>query len=537
MQSLGEFKEIYTKKFQPILIQLDYVRYKILLMIALSVICAVLLCIFWASHITLWAIISLSIGVISGLLAYTGYAEYRVNYKLKIVLPIIASIDRSYKYFYDSHISPKRFLSSGLYKITPDRFRGDDLIQGTVGDIGFEMSEMKITKAEEDSHTSVFNGLFIVFDLPLELENETYILPNNSDLPFGFQSENQGLRYHGKRISFADEHFNHSFSVFGFNEEESRRILRPKAQIDLRRLAEKIDKAICVSFKESQAYCTITFHEKLFEPKLFEDGECPSIIKAIHNQVSIVEELGKCLSGILTEWDSDTHIGSFEVKQEPTKVDSSTAYVEPQQPNIETNTEAEQTSPEPASLPPPTPKVNLKALYYDLFVDQQFPADLSLKNYLLSMINLIRQHQNEEMTHALAKEIMLGAVNAQPAAIDSEWQNIRSAPDPKVKYQKTVDPEALEAMTVEDFQWGPVEFSLEVLGFQVAELEQMEGNQLDNPMKEYGISSPSGTPWYNFTVQDNVEAGLRALIEKNEDEITAAWSLFGVWMQYGRAYE
>ena len=92
-------------------------------------------------------------------------------------------------------------------------------------------------------------------------------------------------------------------------------------------------------------------------------------------------------------------------------------------------------------------------------------------------------------------------------------------------------------MTADQFEWEPVEFSMEVLKFQAAELDKMKDDQLKNPMKEYGISSPTGTPWYNFTPAANVEAGLRALISEHGSEQLANWSFFGLLMQKGRAFK
>ena len=189
MQTLEEFKEIYLKKYQPLLKELESKRLTILVLIAICVICAFLLWFFWYSKVALMVVLSVAGGTVSGIYAYIGLKEYRVSYKLKIVRPIIEGINADYKYFYDSHISPKHFLKSGLYKTAPDRFRGDDLVQGKHGDISFEMSEMILSRSVNDSTEEVFKGLFFVFNLPISFEEETYVLPNRSDSPIGYQSQ------------------------------------------------------------------------------------------------------------------------------------------------------------------------------------------------------------------------------------------------------------------------------------------------------------------------------------------------------------
>ena len=196
-----------------------------------------------------------------------------------------------------------------------------------------------------------------------------------------------------------------------------------------------------------------------------------------------------------------------------------------------------------APLPAPpvvveTPMVNLKVLYYDLIIDQELPKELSLQTYLLALMAEIESNKDEELTQDLVKRIMVDSLSTeQPMELNPKWLEIRSAPSFEVKYQTNATAEALDAMTADDFEWEKIDFSLEVLRFQVAELEKMADNQLSNPMREFGISSPTGTPWYNFTVSDNLEAGLKALIDNKGEEMEADWSIFGLWLQYGRTHK
>ena len=78
-----------------------------------------------------------------------------------------------------------------------------------------------------------------------------------------------------------------------------------------------------------------------------------------------------------------------------------------------------------------------------------------------------------------------------------------------------------------------------VIIFQVAELHRMRGQELQNELRHYGITSETGYSWYNFDPLTLLECGAQGLEDRLGEETAVAedWSLLGDLLDLGRYYE
>ena len=85
----------------------------------------------------------------------------------------------------------------------------------------------------------------------------------------------------------------------------------------------------------------------------------------------------------------------------------------------------------------------------------------------------------------------------------------------------------------------PWQYACAVIIFQVAELRRMRGQELQNELRHYGITSEAGYSWYNFDPLTLLECGAQGLEDRLGEETAVAedWSLLGDLLDLGRYYE
>ena len=85
----------------------------------------------------------------------------------------------------------------------------------------------------------------------------------------------------------------------------------------------------------------------------------------------------------------------------------------------------------------------------------------------------------------------------------------------------------------------PWQYACAVIIFQVAELRRMRGQELQNELRHYGITSETGYSWYNFDPLTLLECGAQGMEDRLGEEAVVAedWSLLGDLLDLGRYYE
>jgi hypothetical protein len=108
-----------------------------------------------------------------GLFYFARIAALKKQLQKKIfdkVFPyVVRFIDENLSYSPGSFISEQEFVSSGIYRGNIDRFSGNALVNGFVGDTQIRFSDLLVVDVRKDSKGRsydhiVFNGLFIALD-------------------------------------------------------------------------------------------------------------------------------------------------------------------------------------------------------------------------------------------------------------------------------------------------------------------------------------------------------------------------------------
>jgi hypothetical protein len=107
--------------------------------------------------------------------------ELRERLKRDVVRPLVARLAPAASYHPDGHIPQSDFDSSGLYQVTPRTYRGDDLVEGVLGDTNIRFSELHVEYLDQSSDRSqrstAFKGLFFVADFHKDFHGYTTVRP------------------------------------------------------------------------------------------------------------------------------------------------------------------------------------------------------------------------------------------------------------------------------------------------------------------------------------------------------------------------
>lgn len=164
-----------------------------------------------------------------------------------------------------------------------------------------------------------------------------------------------------------------------------------------------------------------------------------------------------------------------------------------------------------------------------------------LETYLLSLLKLVEQQKNKNLTAELLLKLLQNAFVSEPTEFNSEWLSITTAPDENIISKKFTNPEInppIDKSIISDKSG--IDYSIAVLKFQISELHKMKGKQLDNDMRYFGLQSETGNLWYNFDPMTNLECGAACILDTNDEsekEFIVSWQTLGELLEMGRIYE
>jgi hypothetical protein len=310
MKTLSQLTEAYYKTLYPTLQELDVQRKKLRYRLIVGGIIITILALL---------IIKSFEFVISNnpdILAFIGFAyfmiitfsyrymlrSYTVEFKQKIIEPLINMFDENLYYNGDGHISKFLFERSRLFS-KPDKFEGDDYVSGTIDGVKFEFSDVVAKKRHinEDSHeeyTTIFKGLFIVAEFNKNFNGVTTVLPDSAQTLFGdligswLQSNNMGR---DELVKMDSNEFEKEFVVYSTDQIEARYILSHTVMSKLLELKKRSKHPVYISFINNHIHLAIEYKKDLFEPSVFhsllEYKIAMEYVQTLHLAIGIVEEL------------------------------------------------------------------------------------------------------------------------------------------------------------------------------------------------------------------------------------------------------
>lgn len=240
---------------------------------------------------------------------------YDRMFRTCVIEKIVHFIDEHLSYFPNRGVPESVYLKSRIFLQKPDRYRGDNLVRGIVGqtEIAFSQIHSECKEESEDrdgkretTWQTIFRGLFFLAGFNKDFKGHTLVLPDMAQKIFGevlgslFQSWNFTR---GELVKLEDPEFERFFVVYGTDQIEARYILSASLMKRITDFRKKTGKAICLSFMDKRVFVAIPYKETLFEPRLFRKTTSRESIRKYYDDLRLAV-------GIVRDLDLNTRIWS-----------------------------------------------------------------------------------------------------------------------------------------------------------------------------------------------------------------------------------
>lgn len=231
-------------------------------------------------------------------------SDYTHHFKKQIIEPLIRAIDPGLHYSHHMHISQYNFKRSHLFSEHFDRYRGNDLVKGTVNGIHMQFSDLHVERRTsgrngKEEWLTIFQGLYIDCEFNKHFKGRTVVLPDHAEKVFGsmiggwLQSNNTSR---GELVRMDSPAFEKEFVVYGSDQIEARYLLTHSMMQRLLELKKRSgDHPVFISFNGGHIYIAVAYGKDMFEPTVFTSllryRQANEYIMILKNTIGIVEEL------------------------------------------------------------------------------------------------------------------------------------------------------------------------------------------------------------------------------------------------------
>ena len=299
------FNEFYDSELAQQILPFEEIRKKVAVLgfagyavIILSVICFIVGYSTGLGAVFAIFFILLITGIVLLVIFYNKKKAYISGFKENIVGSIIKFIDPHLHYNPYGHVNIKDYERSGLYLKTPDRYKGDDYVEGKRDKTIFCFSELHTEyKQESDKSTdwyTIFKGLFFIGDFNKNFQGRTYVYSEqNPQLGF-FTKMFSSFAWNLEKVKLESPEFENRFIVYSNDQVEARYILTPSFMERLLKLQDIMGDQTSYSFVDTNIYVAVPIRDSLFEPSVFSANNFDKLgdyYNTIHIVFDIIDEL------------------------------------------------------------------------------------------------------------------------------------------------------------------------------------------------------------------------------------------------------
>lgn len=303
MKRLDEFRIFYNHTIHPELLRMERKRKRLLWLLIGSglAMIGILLLGFYINIVVITMILALIIGLFMSYL-WSRIQLFIQTFKPNIINLILDFIDDSinygtFKYDAKKSIAKSQFLASRLFVTKAAYYQGEDYIEGKIGEIKFEMSEIDVREYSEvrASLTGVFKGIFMyaTFHRPMSgtilvwpKEFRQYLTKTIKSFTF------DGGRNIDKRMS--ERTFRDKFLTYATNDSDVETMLPRKTQKAIVEYRERTNKEIYMAFIGKRIYIGVTEEKDILEPYLWYSNVSFELVREffedIRLAISILED-------------------------------------------------------------------------------------------------------------------------------------------------------------------------------------------------------------------------------------------------------
>ncbi|MEN7548915.1 DUF3137 domain-containing protein [Rapidithrix thailandica] len=226
------------------------------------------------------------------------------DYKETVVKQMIHFVDPSLNYQAENYIKYEVFKESELFLLKPDHYIGDDYIDGTIGGVGIQVSELEVMletqgmRQKKPRWNTLFHGIFLVATTSQSYSGKTFILSDNLYKRMGYAGMlvqmNNLVR--GHYIQAENIQFRKNFVVYAENALEGKELLTEELMESLLVLKKKSHCPVYVSLIGHKVYVAVDLRKDVFKvdinKPLFDARFVRSFYDELYYILGIVRDLG-----------------------------------------------------------------------------------------------------------------------------------------------------------------------------------------------------------------------------------------------------
>jgi Protein of unknown function (DUF3137) len=299
MQSLNDLRLFYNHTIHPELMRMEQQRHRLLLVLGFSFL-AILGIILLQIYMN---ILVLTLILFIPLVAYISYIynqleSFRNTFKPKIVSLLLDFIDNDVtynvplKYIENASISPQTFHASRLFNTAAPDFMGEDYIEGEMGELTFEMSELSVKEFSpiRNRLDDVFRGVFLHarFVRPVQdKDGEILLLPRHRKQYLSKSIKTFTVKG-ARQFEPQYQRFNDEFIVFTTPNANTKGFLSEDMQKAILRYREKEGKEVYMSFIGNDIYIAVTQDKDLLEPVIWQSNVSFELIREFYEDLTLL---------------------------------------------------------------------------------------------------------------------------------------------------------------------------------------------------------------------------------------------------------
>jgi len=283
MKTLEDLMNFYQTDLSTDLMALEQKRLKIvrkLISVGITPLCVIGIAVFYLLRTPysdpIIIIVAIVLSVMITVFAYSYLSkDYISEFKILIIDRIVHFVDKDLHYDRKEYIPKSTFMLSQLFKTKPNRYKGDDLVTGKIGETKVEFCELnakhKSGSGKNSSTRTVFKGLFFIGDFNKHFNCQVVVLPDTAEKFLGRIGQKlQSMNFaRDDLIKLDDPEFERHFVVYSNDQVGARYVLSPSLMKRIVDFKKKTGQDIYLSFVGSKVFVAISFIRGLFEPKVF----------------------------------------------------------------------------------------------------------------------------------------------------------------------------------------------------------------------------------------------------------------------------
>lgn len=303
MKRLEEFRIYYNHTIHPELMRMERSRIRLLRLLFFSVILLFGLLVF-EFYLNILALILIMMVPITFYISYLIYRiqQFKQTFKPKIMNLILDFIDDGLNYgtlTYNvkGRISKDIFLESKIFKTPATFYKGEDYIEGKIGEMDFKLCELDVREISPvtNSLKYVFRGIFLHAIFNEETEGNIVIWPR-AYRQYLTGSIKEFTWHGGQNVDheIMNDAFRETFLVYATEDTHVIGILSEPMQEAIVRYVHQTGKEIYMAFIDKNIYAGITENKDILEPYILRSNLSFELVREffedIHLALSIVED-------------------------------------------------------------------------------------------------------------------------------------------------------------------------------------------------------------------------------------------------------